>query len=1210
MRPRLLEIEGLQSFRGVQRIDFESLGETGLFGIFGPTGSGKSTVLDAITFALYGKVKRAERGTQGIINANHNTVKVAFTFELLKGVRRIYRVERTYQRKKGSDSSCEPKVARLMEVSEAGDIPVCDKASEVGGYIEDLIGLNHDDFTRAVVLPQNSFQEFLMLDNLKKRGMLERIFYLEEYGKQLTGKLESKIAKTRSAFDMISGELLGYADASDTALEESRKLAEEALTERSRVEREWKRLEAQYNEAKTVWELTGELDLLKEKEQKHLVLKEDTDNKRILLEKAVKAGGLLDTLRRKRELSEKLEDTEKKLAEAADKQPETAVNLEVLRKELSRIRDEAADMQPRLVERRTRLVDALGMKKELDEAVKELQLLQNTLEGLKKDEIGEKNEVEKLKRELSDMEGTAAAMSGELSALHTPPEYRHKIQEGVILENALRDLNNRKAGFEMKALEHDEKIADLEFRRCEISKLITNDRKALEILETAKTEHEGRTPGDRNSLQRWKDELNLQINVLYNIKTKVSEIEEIKSGIAKRRLSMEGFEKSRLDSERNMAEAVRNRENCRQTLDGLLESLSRERDKNSALILSRKLREGEPCPVCGSTEHPEPLRDAIEKDAAELENKVEQARNDLSSAESKQKEAEIVCRITAEKVKSLSETSGLEEKRLEEKEKECVELRRKLPSGICDLDVLELETRLSGLVKDAGAGLDALDRWQEELESCKAGILELNNKISASRVIESGIISELNVNVENRRLNRIAFDEFTEDYIEKSNAYDAFLAEYGIIGAAAEYERLGASDRKADALRQQIEKLRAGVEIKRNAAELTGNELRTLSAKTAKTENEYENLKKQSEEKLKKLTELAAGTDIESAIAEIDAKLLEIAGKERAYGEKLESLEKQHSLLEAESKTLEEQRMFFHGSFMVETERLKAALEEKSFGDESEIERSMLSKDRQAALKAETDEYDQILVNITAQKKVLLKKLDNRTITGQEWEEISKSFSDLAACREESVSRSEVARNSYETVRLKHDRWIELSEKYAGLNSKLGLLETLRSLLRAEHGKDNSFIDYIAEERLRYVAAKASETLGLMTKYKYALELDADAGFVIRDNANGGIKRTVSSLSGGETFLTSLSLALALSEQIQLKGQSPLEFFFLDEGFGTLDNDLLDTVIDALERLSRKDRVIGLISHVPELRYRISRRLIVEPPSIHGEGSRVRIEKA
>jgi exonuclease SbcC len=142
------------------------------------------------------------------------------------------------------------------------------------------------------------------------------------------------------------------------------------------------------------------------------------------------------------------------------------------------------------------------------------------------------------------------------------------------------------------------------------------------------------------------------------------------------------------------------------------------------------------------------------------------------------------------------------------------------------------------------------------------------------------------------------------------------------------------------------------------------------------------------------------------------------------------------------------------------------------------------------------------------------------------------------------------------------------------------------------------------------VAAKASQTLGYMTRFKYGLELDTESGFMIRDYANGGVCRMVSTLSGGETFLTALSLALALSEQIQLKGQSPLEFFFLDEGFGTLDNSLLDNVMDALERISGNERVIGLISHVPELKSRIGRRLVITPPSPQGEGSHVILERS
>ncbi len=106
---------------------------------------------------------------------------------------------------------------------------------------------------------------------------------------------------------------------------------------------------------------------------------------------------------------------------------------------------------------------------------------------------------------------------------------------------------------------------------------------------------------------------------------------------------------------------------------------------------------------------------------------------------------------------------------------------------------------------------------------------------------------------------------------------------------------------------------------------------------------------------------------------------------------------------------------------------------------------------------------------------------------------------------------------------------------------------------------------------------------------------------------NGGQRRSVDSLSGGETFLTSLSLSLALSSQIQLKGSSPLEFFFLDEGFGSLDIDLLDIVMESLENLHSEKLSIGIISHVEELKDRVPVKLLVESSDV-GRGSRVKIE--
>ena len=102
------------------------------------------------------------------------------------------------------------------------------------------------------------------------------------------------------------------------------------------------------------------------------------------------------------------------------------------------------------------------------------------------------------------------------------------------------------------------------------------------------------------------------------------------------------------------------------------------------------------------------------------------------------------------------------------------------------------------------------------------------------------------------------------------------------------------------------------------------------------------------------------------------------------------------------------------------------------------------------------------------------------------------------------------------------------------------------------------------------------------------------------DNLCGGELRGVNTLSGGETFLVSLSLALALSAAIYAKSLKPIEFFFLDEGFGTLDEKLVDVVVDSLETLKNNHFSIGLISHVEELKHRIEHKIIVHGAAENG----------
>jgi exonuclease SbcC len=147
-------------------------------------------------------------------------------------------------------------------------------------------------------------------------------------------------------------------------------------------------------------------------------------------------------------------------------------------------------------------------------------------------------------------------------------------------------------------------------------------------------------------------------------------------------------------------------------------------------------------------------------------------------------------------------------------------------------------------------------------------------------------------------------------------------------------------------------------------------------------------------------------------------------------------------------------------------------------------------------------------------------------------------------------------------------------------------------------------MDFVATEYLQDVCLSAGKTLLSLTGGRYFLKYQ-NGEFFVGDNLDGGELRAVRTLSGGETFLVSLSHALSLSAAI-CQSLRPMEFFFLDEGFGTLDSSLVDTVMDVLGRLS-KDFTIGLISHVEELKHRIENKILVTGAT-ESHGSQIRME--
>ena len=134
------------------------------------------------------------------------------------------------------------------------------------------------------------------------------------------------------------------------------------------------------------------------------------------------------------------------------------------------------------------------------------------------------------------------------------------------------------------------------------------------------------------------------------------------------------------------------------------------------------------------------------------------------------------------------------------------------------------------------------------------------------------------------------------------------------------------------------------------------------------------------------------------------------------------------------------------------------------------------------------------------------------------------------------------------------------------------------------------FERWLVAEALHRLAEGASATLHVLSGGQFSLVIDADGEFAVVDHGNGDELRPVRTLSGGETFQASLALALALADELSgmaSGGATKLDAIFLDEGFGTLDPESLDTVAATIESLGTGGRMVGIVTHVRELAARV-----------------------
>jgi DNA repair protein SbcC/Rad50 len=208
--------------------------------------------------------------------------------------------------------------------------------------------------------------------------------------------------------------------------------------------------------------------------------------------------------------------------------------------------------------------------------------------------------------------------------------------------------------------------------------------------------------------------------------------------------------------------------------------------------------------------------------------------------------------------------------------------------------------------------------------------------------------------------------------------------------------------------------------------------------------------------------------------------------------------------------------------------------------------------------------------------------------------------SDAAKAYGEAADENGRLRNRIETLRSLGAQLAELADRYAGLEAAFEVFGSIASVAAGDNPHRISFQRFVLASRLDDVLAAASRRFSSMSRGRYLLRRSTETadrrsagGLELEvEDAYTASSRPVSTLSGGESFQAALALALGLSEVVQAyAGGIRLDTIFIDEGFGTLDPEALDLAIDTLMDLQQSGRLVGVISHVPELRERIDARL-------------------
>jgi len=1235
MRILGLRFKNLNSLAGEWQVDFThpDYASDGIFAITGPTGSGKTTILDAVCLGLYGRTPRLDKVTKSgneIMSRQTGECFAEVTFETQKGRYRCH----WSQHRARKQSEGELQQAR-HEIADADSGAILEsKITQVGEFIEKVTGMDFERFTRSMLLAQGGFAAFLQADPDKRSPILEQITGTEIYS-LISMKVHERRTEERDNLELLQAELKGMQVLSaeeegelQTGLKEKR--SREAELE-SRVE-SLRRAVLWLDCVAALERETTELDgkLLDFEKRRQAFAPES-----IRLEKSRKALGLEGDYRGVVALRSQQDNETKELDGALAMLPEKekgcadALTLK-----------QAAEVG--LNEARTRQIAEAGVIKKVRELDARLSEQKKQVEE-KARAIGE---AERQGRGFkSNIEQVDRALKKAQTGLDTIRDYQAGHAADALLLTNLAVIAREFASLRDTEVKHDRACAELAATTgkkasalAACSKLEADHEKSRREFEEGQREL-GRLSDELaailqgRDIGRWRDEadalkererLLLQAGeILDRIEKTGGELDGLKTALEAFRAGHEklSVEIKSFSDQKAVLEKEIGALETEVSLLGRIRDLEEER---------RRLEDGRPCPLCGATDHPYAKGNLPESNRAEA---------GLKKAKAKYKKASgKLGKLETEQAGTAAEIRHAE-KEMEEKG-----TARDADEKACGEALLKLNIQAAAEAHmgtaEMGTGLKSvpISAVREELAGVQAKIAET-----------AAIVAVAEEKGKREKTAQTTLETFRTQFENSGKVLQE--ARHQLETAGREHERL---IRERDALEEETQKASAaalmGVEPF-GVTEIPSTDLNALLRDLTGRRDAWQTRRDEKTAAEQRIGEMKADLDKENALL---ASLEEdLTTRRRDRDDLLRQVEALHAsrreLFGGRNADEEEKRLADaadragrdfekaregYGKIEKEISALKDKidrLQEKTWKRAEELaqaEGNLTERIHRAGFENEAG-YLSACLDDEARERLE----DREKALVQEKTELDARRRDrseaLAAERGKHLTDQpgETLRNA---INIGEADLRQIRVDIGGITNSLGENEKMRErqqerinnidirkkecarwddlhlLIGSADGK--KFRNFAQGLTFEMMTGHANRQLKKMTD-RYLLIRDASQPLELNviDNYQAGEIRSTKNLSGGESFIVSLALALGLSQMASRNVR--VDSLFLDEGFGTLDEDSLETALETLAGLRQDGKLIGVISHVPALKERIGTQIQVIPgtggrSSLTGPGCR------